>query len=546
MSREQPGSDKPQGIVHKQAVELIERGADEIELVSGLKFGSLKIFDTQYADWHASYPLEPMVRAHLLKHLHGYTNTRLHDRLFRNPEEVEALGFEQLPARTTFGRTWHNRFSDELQGYITRVARRIIKSAHERGNPLGLRSLEAEDKHDASDRSKNRFIREKTWAVAEEMRELLFPTLDLQRPQEGTKYETEELLNFQCVMGLNQCAAEQGNEICIDRELLPDGGPDADTHLYYLKKLSPEDVQSIIDRSAGVMVREARKHLEFDRPVDIAIDMTYIAYYGQRDDRTNAGPERDRVVVQGAPPSKSYEWCYKFGTASIVGDNVKFTLAMRPDHKGKSTGELVRELFWAAREHVSINSVYADRGFYAADVVAALEEANVNYIIPAARTVRIKRELSRRSDRAVWVKPNHGMYGKTLGGPTNDRVTTTLVGVPSTKDPGKTVPFITNFDVDDEIDFDRRLTQRIINRYRRHWGIENSYKTIKDFLAYTTSKSFSVRLFHFGFAVLLYNMWLLVDFLLQVSFDEFEYRLKPRLKAKRFANLVQSIIGDYG
>lgn len=85
--------------------------------------------------------------------------------------------------------------------------------------------------------------------------------------------------------------------------------------------------------------------------------------------------------------------------------------------------------------------------------------------------------------------------------------------LPSSKDKSKTVAFITNEDVDDEISLDRRETKGVIGRYSRRWGIENSYKTIKDLLAWTTSKEFGVRIFYFGFAVLLYNMWLLVDLL---------------------------------
>ncbi|GGL39859.1 hypothetical protein GCM10009037_24580 [Halarchaeum grantii] len=87
---------------------------------------------------------------------------------------------------------------------------------------------------------------------------------------------------------------------------------------------------------------------------------------------------------------------------------------------------------------------------------------------------------------------------------------------------------------------DRSETEGIINRYSRRWGIENSYKTIKDCLAMTTSKNFSVRWFYFGFAVLLYDMWLLVDFVIQVSLDCVEQRTKPRLPARRFLEFVRS------
>lgn len=114
----------------------------------------------------------------------------------------------------------------------------------------------------------------------------------------------------------------------------------------------------MIDEGIGRMVHEAKHHLEFDRPADVAIDMTYIAYYGDRD---------ELEMVMGAPRTKAYDWCYKFATLTVVGENVKFTLAMRPVEKGDRIGVIVRDLFWRAREHVSIGTVYADSEFCAAD-----------------------------------------------------------------------------------------------------------------------------------------------------------------------------------
>ncbi|MDS0279847.1 hypothetical protein NDI85_18855 [Halomicroarcula sp. S1AR25-4] len=57
-------------------------------------------------------------------------------------------------------------------------------------------------------------------------------------------------------------------------------------------------------------------------------------------------------------------------------------------------------------------------------------------------------------------------------------------------------------------------------RYNRHWQIENEYKSIKnDFLAKTSSKDYRVRLLYFVFAVLLYNIWWLTDFLLKAEVE---------------------------
>ncbi|WP_435158803.1 hypothetical protein [Haladaptatus sp. DFWS20] len=48
-------------------------------------------------------------------------------------------------------------------------------------------------------------------------------------------------------------------------------------------------------------------------------------------------------------------------------------------------------------------------------------------------------------------------------------------------------------------------------------------------------------------AVLLYNLWLLVDFLIQVSLDNTEeHRQKPRMNAKRFLNVAIEEVGGIG
>ena len=93
------------------------------------------------------------------------------------------------------------------------------------------------------------------------------------------------------------------------------------------------------------------------------------------------------------------------------------------------------------------------------------------------------------------------------------------------KESAETVVFITNKTLRD------RRVKSTISWYRRRWGIENSYKTIKEFLAQTTSKTYVVRLFYFAFAVLLYNCWLLVDVLVRDVETVMAY--EPEVTAKR-------------
>ena len=79
-------------------------------------------------------------------------------------------------------------------------------------------------------------------------------------------------------------------------------------------------------------------------------------------------------------------------------------------------------------------------------------------------------------------------------------------------------------------------------RYSHRWQIENEYKAIKsDFLAKTSLKDHRVRLFYFVFAVLLYNIWRLTDFLLKPGVDS-EMDYTPVLTAGECIEIIISAL----
>src|SRR5699024_5266706 len=117
------------------------------------------------------------------------------------------------------------------------------------------------------------------------------------------------------------------------------------------------EIASMVNGAIAQMMDVAKRYYTIDRHVDVAIDITYIAYYGDRD---------EFQMCMGAPSNKSYSWCYQMATISIVGEEVKFTLGMRPLCRRipyMPRGTLVEQLLEIAREHVSIGTVYADAGF---------------------------------------------------------------------------------------------------------------------------------------------------------------------------------------
>ena len=55
-------------------------------------------------------------------------------------------------------------------------------------------------------------------------------------------------------------------------------------------------------------------------------------------------------------------------------------------------------------------------------------------------------------------------------------------------------------------------SERIRKLFRRRWGIETSYRMVNKFLARTTSKLYGIRLLYFYLAILLYNLWVLLNY----------------------------------
>ncbi|GAB7018107.1 hypothetical protein JCM18750_09680 [Halostagnicola bangensis] len=87
----------------------------------------------------------------------------------------------------------------------------------------------------------------------------------------------------------------------------------------------------------------------------------------------------------------------------------------------------------------------------------------------------------RGMDHDVGVKQNHEIEGTVAGSKVT--VTPRLVGVSSDRNEGATVTFVTNLSVSDVAKKARGRTAASRGGYAHRWGIENSYKLIRDFLA---------------------------------------------------------------
>ncbi len=236
-------------------------------MVRTFDFIEVAVYKSIELERNARYGYEPMVRAFYFNELPGFTTTELYDYL-ATAERAGTLGFDPdqfagsktALVRTTLGRVRRDQFSNRPQAFIRISAERILAVAHEMGNPLGLRALDPEEKSDSSTRSEQRYVTRKAKDVTEAPCQLVFPAIDLDRPDDGTRYDDTAFLDPQSYLGLTGTAANQGIRIFDEETTRENGGPGGDTHLYYIKQLKAIEIASMVNGAIGTMMWAAERY----------------------------------------------------------------------------------------------------------------------------------------------------------------------------------------------------------------------------------------------------------------------------------------------
>lgn len=309
-------------------------------------------------------------------------------------------------------------------------------------------------------------------------------------------------------------------EIEIDR---PD--PLAKALLYHLRTMDADAVEPQFDRVQQDLFKQTTVNRLFTRPVDVAIDIHDWLFYGDE--------ETDYVL--NTKRQKGTNRAFRFGTICVVVGGLRFCLDWRilPANDWRSKRQLVRSLIDAAREQIDIKHAYIDRGFYQAGVVKALNALDVDFLVrapahagPDDRTV----DGSAVIDHNYEVRQRDRPYHKAP-------VTYVAVPVDDKDEDENEFCFVTNMDVTEE------TATAYAVAFRRRWGIETSYRKVTEFLPKTASPTFSVRLFYFSVASVLYNLWVLANLFIN---PERPFPERPPLPAAIFRKAIEIDLFDHG
>jgi len=466
-----------------------------------------------------------LFRVFVLQECHGWEHeTALVGYLGTRPELCEQLGFETIPDQSTLWRSWHERFTADLRETVVTAARTILIKAQNAGVEVPrepARKLRyhgnASDESDPDDQT----TLEQAEKITDHINRIVFPAFSLDRG-ESCEIHENAYWGLQTYLGLRERLAANEGARSFVYESSRDRTPLGHAHREHVRDLSVSETREMYRPAANRLLSEVVETEQFFRAGIVAIDVTEADPF--TGDRTG---HEDEII---GTKEKTDEYAYQWATIQLVGNTVPIVLDARPVQKGETRLEIVEDLLDSAEELVHVDNVLMDREFDSQHVLELISQRGLSYVVPkrmqTSEKAQAKRLLQRDQDRYETDRKLH--LGK------NEWHETTL---------------IYRRKEDSEHDDHRQYSVFMTNcgsghltEYGYRWEIESGYRSIKRFMAATTSKNFGLRFFYFAFACLLYSIWRAVDLLVQVALTG-EYEHSPMVTADNTLTLLKKETG---
>ncbi|RJX50556.1 transposase [Halonotius pteroides] len=471
------------------------------------------------------YQMDTLFRVFVLQECHGWEHeTALVGYLGNRPDLCEQLGFETIPDQSTLWRSWHKRFTADLRETVETAARTILIKAQNAGVSVPRepeRKLRYHGNESGESEPDDQTVLEQAEKITDHVSHVVSPAFSLDRG-DGCEIHENAYWDLQTYLGLRESLAANEGARSFVYESTRERTPLGHAHRDHIRNLSIPEVREMYRQSIRQLIDEVAETEEFFRAGIVAIDITEADPF--TGDRTG---HEDEII---GTKENTDEYAYQWATVQLVGNAIPLVLDARPVRKGESRKEIVGDLLDSAEELVHVDNVLMDREFDSQHVLEMLSQRGLSYVVPkrmqTSEKAQAKRLLQRDQDRYETDRKLH------LGN--NEWHETTL---------------IYRRKEDAEHDDYRQYSLFMSNCGRGHlteygyrWEIESGYKSIKRFMAATTSKDFGLRFFYFAFACLLYSIWRAVDLLVQVELTG-EYEHAPIVTADNTLTLLKKEIG---
>ncbi|HZL91054.1 MAG TPA: transposase [Pirellulaceae bacterium] len=230
----------------------------------------------------------------------------------------------------------------------------------------------------------------------------------------------------------------------------------------------------------------------------VAIDWHLVPYYGH--------PQRSRNELYYGKPRQGTKKFHAYATACIVQHGKRYTLALTWVRRHETTVVALRRLLEKIRVWgLKIRCLLLDRAFFNVPVVEFLQAEEVPFLMPAM--FRGRPPKKRRPPTGLhWIKrQGAGWYAHTLKN--RERHVTIRV----------CLAYRTHKNRPDGKQVKQKLLfgawrvhgspREIRDRYRKRFGIETSYRQLRQARIYTCTRDPHLRLVFIAVALLLRNLW---------------------------------------
>lgn len=231
---------------------------------------------------------------------------------------------------------------------------------------------------------------------------------------------------------------------------------------------------------------------------EVAIDWHLVPYYGQ--------PHQSRNELCPGKPRQGTKQFHAYASACIVEYGQRYTLALTWVRRHESKVRVLSRLLARVREiGLKIKCLLLDRAFFNVPVIALLKQQNLPFLMPVMFRGR-KPKKGRKATGLRWIKQQKaGWYQHTMKNTGRQVTVSVCIGYRAHKNRKD------KKQVKQKLLFAawrvRGSSVEIRERYRKRFGIETSYRQMRQARIYTCTRNPHLRLLFVAIALVLRNLW---------------------------------------
>jgi Transposase DDE domain len=232
----------------------------------------------------------------------------------------------------------------------------------------------------------------------------------------------------------------------------------------------------------------------------LAIDLTLLPYHGE--------PLADaREVYRGRARSGTTHF-HAYATAYVIKEGQRFTVALASVNKGDDLADVVKGLLrQAAKGGVRPRYLLLDRGFYSVGVIRYLQAARCPFLMPVPAKGRKADHPQGPSGTRAFHARKRGGWGRHALRDAAGRKATIRVCVKCRNRRGERKKQGREALVYGYWGLSPSGGRWVYQTYRRRFGIETTYRQLRQARVRTCTRDPLLRLLYVGVALILRNVW---------------------------------------